>query len=226
MKIGLLTVATGPYLKFIPALIESAREFLFPGHQVQPVIFSDSNTSGVSGVRLVTWLHRPWPDGTLYRYHAYWQARGIFGDFDFLLACDADMRFVSEVNSDIIDDLVGTQHPGFVEKRGSYEDRQESTAFVASDEGKTYFCGGFVGGRPMHFLSMARTIARSIDADKANNLIAVWHDESHLNRYFIDNPPTKVLSPAYCTPEGCDWFTPTEPAKVLALAKDHGKLQK
>ena len=37
----------------------------------------------------------------------------------------------------------------------------------------------------------------------------------------IDRPPATVLSPAYCTPEGCDWFTPTEPARVLALAKNH-----
>lgn len=225
MKIGLLTVATGPYIKFVSPLIESARKYLLSGHEIEPVVFTDA-TIPQGKFRVHYWPHRPWPDGTLLRYHAYWGARGVLTSFDFLIACDADMRFVGEVGEEIVTDLFGTQHPGFTDKRGSYETRPGSTAFVGQGEGRTYFCGGFVGGRPMQFLSMARTIAHCIDADKTHNLIAVWHDESHLNRYFIDNPPLKVLSTAYCTPEDCDWFTPTEPAKVLALSKDHGKLQK
>ena len=32
---------------------------------------------------------------------------------------------------------------------------------------------------------------------KRLNYIARWHDESHLNRYFTDNLPTKLLSPEY-----------------------------
>ena len=49
---------------------------------------------------------------------------------------------------------------------------------------------------------MALTIERNIKKDmKEHRYIAVWHDESHLNRYLIDHPPTKLLSPEYlCTP--------------------------
>ena len=45
-----------------------------------------------------------------------------------------------------------------------------------------------------------------------------WHHESHLNRYFIDNPPTIMLSPEYCYPE--NWDIPFK-KRLLALDKNH-----
>ncbi len=45
---------------------------------------------------------------------------------------------------------------------------------------------------------MSQAIETNIDSDLNKGIIAVWHDESHLNRYFIDHPPTKILCPSYC----------------------------
>ncbi len=104
---------------------------------------------------------------------------------DYLFACDADMLFVDYVGDEIMGDLVATQHPGFTKKRGTYEYRQDSTAYVAPDEGECYFAGGFYGGKKEAFLTMMRGLVNNIQIDLDNDLIAVWHDESHLNRYFI-----------------------------------------
>ena len=174
------------------------------------------------GVTLRRWAHRPWPDGTLLRYHAYWGAREALQQCcDYILAMDADMLFVGPVGTEVLSDLTATQHPGFVDERGTYETRPELKAYVGPQEGRRYDRGAFVGGRTAEFLDLARRIRRAIDLDRSEGLVAVWHYESHLNRQLIDRPPAKVLSPAYCTPEGCDWFTPTEPARVLALAENH-----
>lgn len=224
MKVALLIVATGKYDKFVSPLLTSVGLYFFKGHEVEPVVFT--NSERINGARVIRWPHRPWPDGTLLRYHAYWRAREIISEYDFVMASDADMRFVDDVGEEIVEELVATQHPGFLGKRGSYEGRRNSTAFVASNENGDYYCGGFIGGKPPFFLKMAQTIARSIDVDKSNGLIAEWHDESHLNRYLMNHPPTRVLSPAYCTPQGARWFTPTEPAKLMALAKDHANLRR
>jgi histo-blood group ABO system transferase len=223
MIVGLCIAATGKYAQFVPPLLESAKTFLLPGHEVRPFVFTDAPE--IPGATVVAWSHRPWPDGTLRRYHAYWNARGALQNCDYVLAMDADMRFVGPVGSEVLSDRMATQHPGFVSKRGTYETRPESKAYVGPQEGRRYYCGGFVGGRVDEFLSLSRRISQAVDVDQRAGLVAVWHDESHLNRQMIDTPPTKVLSPAYCTPEGCDWFTPTEPAKVLALAKNHSEFQ-
>jgi len=224
MKVALLIVATGYYDKFISPLLTTAGLYFFKGHDVEPIIFTDS--SKINDARIIPCPHRPWPYGTLMRYHYYWQAREIIKEYDFVMACDADMRFVGEVGEEIVGELVATQHPGFRDKRGTYEQRRSSTAFVAPNENGDYYCGAFIGGRPSFFLKMVQTIVRNIDIDTHNGLIAEWHDESHLNRYLMNHAPDRVLSTAYCTPQGADWFTPTEPAKLMALAKDHAKLRR
>ena len=44
-------------------------------------------------------------------------------------------------------------------------------------------------------------------------MVAVWHDESHLNRYIIGREDVKVLPPCYGFPEG--WDLPYEPTMLL-----------
>lgn len=225
MKVGLLVVATGRYAAFVPPLLESARRWLLPGWEQRALVFTDA--VGVPGATVRPWPHRKWPHGTLMRHHAYMGAAPLLlrQGADFLIAMDADMRFVGPVGEEVVSDLTATLHPGFVGKRGSYESNPQSVAYVALHEGARYYCGGFLGGRPGHLLGLSQRIARGVDADRARGLVAEWHDESHLNRQLIDTPPARTLPPAYCTPEGCDWFVPAEPARVLALAKPHAQLR-
>jgi len=225
MKVALLIVATGRYAEFVPPLLASARQFLLPGWEQHPLVFTDAKA--IPGATVRPWPHRKWPHGTLMRHHAYVStAPFLLRDRpDFLLAMDADMRFVGPVGEEIISDVTATLHPGFVGKRGSYEAHPQSAAYVGPNEGARYYCGGFLGGRPGPFLDLARRIAYGVDADRRRGFTAEWHDEAHLNRQLIGTPPTRTLSTAYCTPEGCAWFTPTEPARVLALLKPAAELR-
>lgn len=192
LRVGLLCIATSDYLGWAARMVESAQVHLLPGHELHPFVFSDGH---LGRSRL------GFPGATLYRYHVFAEHRRWLEQLDYLFYCDADMLFVDTVGEEILGRLTGTQHPGYVGVRGPYEDRPESAACVGAHEGVEYFCGGFNGGEAGAFLELAETLAARIDRDDAAGITAVWHDESHLNRYFVDTPPETVLSPSYTYPE-------------------------
>jgi len=253
-KIGLLVIATGKYLEFVPPLYQSAKRFFFTGHSVEFFLFTNHSSADYSleskDVTRIGIKDEPWPYPTLKRYNYFTEHRDCFSDLDFLFYCDADMRFVAAVGEEILPNeserLVGVEHPGFClmprpkskldqmlkrcslpyrtvckRLRGTYEINPVSLACVAEGEGEIYYCGGFNGGRKDDFIKMSETINQNIEKDTSKGHIAIWHDESHLNRYFIDNPP-KTLTPAYCYPES--WVLPFE-KRIVALDKDHDEMR-
>ena len=141
---------------------------------------------------------------------------------DYLYYCDADMLFVGDVGDEILSDRVATVHPGYLGKRGTPETNPESSACVHDYEPLIYFAGGFNGGARDEYLRMANTLSHNILDDYRKGIIAVWYDESHLNRYFINFRPTRMLSPSYCYPES--WSLPFE-KKLLALDKNHEEVR-
>ena len=52
------------------------------------------------------------------------------------------------------------------------------------------------GGETQAYLEMCRQLVKNIYKDKKQNIIAKWHDESHLNYYIVDKNPL-ILSPNY-----------------------------
>ena len=64
----------------------------------------------------------------------------------------------------------------------------QSRAYLAASAARLcYFAGGFLGGRTPEFVHLARAIRAAVDADDARELVAVWHDESHLNKYLAQH---------------------------------------
>jgi len=226
MNVGLLIIATGKYGSFVQPLLSSARKHFLKDHKVTYYIFTDdvSILSATDGdIVPVFKEHKPWPHATLSRYETFYNSSELLSKEDYLFYCDADMRFASTVGDEILGDRVATIHPGFVGKRGTPETRKESLACVTPQEEMTYFAGGFNGGTSENFLQMSKSIAKNINIDMENDIIAIWHDESHMNRYFIDNIPTNILSPSYCYPES--WDLPYE-RKLLALDKNHTEIRR
>lgn len=221
-NVGLLVVATGKYIQFVKPLIESAEKHFCKNHRVTYFVFTDQDPISLPHTVYVFQERLGWPFDTMNRYHVYYAHREIFREQDYLFASDADMLFVDEVGDEILGERVATLHPGFVKKRGTYERRSDSRACVQEGEGSYYFAGGFYGGTQAAFLHILKTNIESIDDDLNREVIAIWHDESHWNRYCIDYPPTVVLSPSYCYPE--NWNLPYL-KKLLALDKDHAKIR-
>lgn len=230
---GLLLIATGPsYMDYIRPLLASAKEY-FVEHT--PILWTDTHLRLTE--RQFHLADQGYPNTTLRRYHTFLEHAEMLREFDQLFYCDIDMKFVAPITGEEIfsDGITATTHPGFarerrdlrsgdwVSNRGTPERRAQSTAYIGPFEDNKYFCGGFNGGDAKAYLRMADTIRWNIDADKRNDIIAKWHDESHLNRYLYNNPPAKVLTPSFCYPEDYDggygWGINEFEPKLIALDK-------
>lgn len=210
-RVALVTVASGErYVQYAEQMLASAEKYFFADGGDRDLVMLEGCEE--------------WPAATMERYHVIVENAERLADATHVFHLDADMLFVSPVGPAILAPLVGTAHPGYVGRRGTYEERRESAAYVAPGEGAVYYCGGFVGGERTEFLRLANAIRTSVDRDAKQGIIARWHDESHLNRYLVDRPPDLTLSPSYCYPANAHryirrvWPERYEP-KILALDK-------
>ena len=133
-------------------------------------------------------------------------------NFDFVASINVNTLFLGKIGVEILDDLVAVRHPGFPANHpGPYEQSQKySKAFVKNGDGKNYFTSTFWLANVKMAEHLIKSLSNAIQIDFDNQIIASWRDESHLNRFLIDNEPTKILNPPFYFP-----FT----WKGLSLAK-------
>jgi histo-blood group ABO system transferase len=229
IKVGLIIISTNKYIDMGIDSLVSALKYFCPNMNTrfffitdQPSKLKDINDKRVT---IIYQEHEDWPGPTLKRYHYFLKNEQVFEEVDYLYYVDSDMKFVDYIGNEILGELVATDHPAFFNKSRinyTYETNPKSTAYIKPDEGTKYFIGSFQGGSTTKFIDMSKKIARNVDVDLQNKIIAKWHDESHFNRYLVDNPPTHILPPLYSYPEKSQNVRncPGSP-KILALPKDH-----
>lgn len=221
---ALLVIATNKYLPYADRLWESVKRFM---PDTRLFLFTNQRSSSSSlpqNERVYYVDHEPWPGVTLHRYRTILTAADEIAKCDYAYYCDADMLFTDHVGDEIHGHLVATIHPGFNgHPRASYtyEQNPASRACVPPDQGVYYFAGGFQGGASKSYLRACETMAARIEDDERRGIVACWHDESHWNRYCIDHPPDKILSPLYCSPDS--WGVPGR--KIVALDKNHSEIR-
>lgn len=193
--LGVIITATGPetYTNFACNLVNAMRHF-FPAHE--PLLFTNQKLP----VR-ATFIDHPdlgWPRASLMRYHYILKQEKLLRDFKMLLYLDADMLPVTAVSMEELDTpgLLAVLHPGF--PANAFCRNPLSTSCVVGDP--PYYQGCLQGGETNAFLEMCRVLARNIDDDDANGVVASNYDESHLNWYLTKHPPSRILSGAFAFP--------------------------
>lgn len=218
MKVGFLVTATGKYIRYAAPLVASAKLHL-KGMEPQFYVFTDSLVDG--DYARIPVVAEPWPFSTAKRSSYYLRSFHVYDDCDYAFALDADALFVGEVGQEILGKTVAVSHPGFYSKpvqRFTYERREISSACIPDGQGSRYYAGFMYGGERDSFTEILKGLVANSEKDFQRGIMAIWHDESYLNRCLLDNPPEKVLTPAYCYPE--ELSLPFE-KKILALRKDH-----
>ncbi len=239
MKVAIIFIGTFKYLDFLPKYYESSEKHLFPGVEKQYFVFTDGDLGGElpDNITVVPQEHLPFPYITLYRFDIIKRSMDSIGEYDYLLFMDADTQVVSNIECEDMFDpkkpLMGVQHPchllGMDPHKnfpGAFETNPASLCHVTvSDDTSMYWQACVWGGRMDYITKLIDTLDYRVKADDSNGIVAVWHDESHINKYFIENKTlVNTLDSCYAHPEVFDSLMEDEP-KIVHLAKENSKYQ-
>jgi predicted SAM-dependent methyltransferase len=227
MKIAILYICTGKYTIFWDTFYRSAEQFFLPNADKNYFVFTDDPVIPDNGtVFRIEQANLGWPGNTIYRYRLFWSIRSRLDSYDYIFFFNANSEFAAVIGEEILptkeEGIVVVQHPGFFDKRPdefTYERNKESKAAIPFGEGKHYICGGVNGGRTNAYLDLINTLRIAIEEDNKKNITAIWHDESHINKYIIDHK-YKLLTPSFCYPEG--WNIPFEKVILIRDKNRHG----
>lgn len=237
-SVGLMLIATGKYYTFLQGIIASAdKYFLNENCDVTYYVFSD-NQNMIHSSRNVVFLpieHKPFPYASMDRFKHFTRYADKLGKEDYLYYVDVDCLFVDNISSnEIFGNLVGVRHCGFINSIGTFETNQQSVLYVGDDypkKYKYYFGGGFSGGKSENYLQLAQWCNEMIARDLSHDIMPLWHDETALNRYFLDNEPDVILTPSFHYPQGDierykrEWLPQTFDPKILLLDKNHMEIR-
>jgi len=210
-NILLNVIATNKYVHFLDGIIESSTSFLFNESSLTILVHTNMDISNIQDrysknkVNVIRNPidHEPWPFTTLKRFHYFLSAEDIMKGYDYSFYIDVDSLFSGKISESIlpVDGMIGTIHPCLFDGPGTPDRNPNSTAFIPIGSNNRYFCGGFFGGSTDAFLETSRRIKSNIERDLENSVMAIWHDESHLNKYFFENPPAVVLDNHFAAAE-------------------------
>lgn len=80
---------------------------------------------------------------------------------------------------------------------GSWEVNILSSAYVPRINRLTYVCGGTWLGTRKEFIDLVKELEDSVKNDELKGIVAIWHDESHLNKWASRNSYIR-LTPEFC----------------------------
>ena len=158
-------------------------------------------------------------------------------DYDWIIFLDADAFVVDTVKAEEFfthKPFIGVHHPCHYLKMephnefpGAFEtDTNSHAAIKETDDTSVYFQGCLWGGRVPEVLDMMKELDRRTQDDLRNDVIAKWHDESQMNKFFAERrSKVHVLHPAYAFPEDFSSHCQFEP-KIVHLSKDNSQYHK
>lgn len=185
------------------------------------VFTDDDQILNKENIKVIFRSPRGFPMDSLMRFEMFIQIEEYLKTFDYIFFFNSNMTFLEPIGHEILPDcskseLVGVLHPGYFNKSPlwfPYERNRRSLAFISSrNKELVYYMGCLFGGTSCAFLELCYSCDKWIKYDQANGLMAIYHDESYLNKYFNDRKVFK-LNPGYSFPEG--WKLPFTPKILL-----------
>jgi hypothetical protein len=207
MKIAILTIATNNYRSLLCDLIESIDKSFLTDIEKDIFTFSDENVyhSKENNIIFNKIEHEPWPFITLNRFKFFNSKIEELAKYDYIIYMDCDLFVNTEIDTIPNTSLFGVSHPTniFDNSFWTTEKNPKSTAYLPFKTDKPYLQGCLWGGKSSNVCDLIKTLEENINTDLQNDIIASWHDESHLNKYFsnISMDEMTILDARYAYPE-------------------------
>ena len=235
MKVAIVFIGTGRYINFLPKYYENIEKHFLPKSEKTILVFTDGELNETpDNVRVYHQEHLDWPYITLKRFGTINKARQAIEDNDYLVFIDADALVVADVTEEEFftdKPYFGVHHPchalgmpPHTEYPGAFEtDKRSRAAITEEDDTSIYYQGCLWGGKVPEVLDMIDELDSRVEEDLSNDVIAQWHDESQLNKFYIENKDeVNTLGPEYAYPECFADHCNFDP-KIVHLAKENSK---
>ncbi|XP_069775102.1 alpha-1,3-galactosyltransferase 2-like isoform X2 [Narcine bancroftii] len=235
--IGLTVFAVGNYLDlYLERFLLSADEHFMPGFPVIYYVFVDDLaklkqiTPKLSGRGKVQDLkvekHRRWQDNSMFRMKLIKELieTHVKNEANYIFCFDVDQHFNGRFGTEALSESVALLHAWFYRKLKffyTYESNPLSSAYIES-KGDFYYHAAVFGGTWQSVRNLTERCHHGIMKDKQRNVEALWHDESHLNKYYWLHKPTKILSPEYCWDKKIGWRRDIHVFRLLWVKKQYG----
>ena len=211
INVAILHICLGKYDIFWKDFYTTYEQNFLPREKKHYYVITDSEQLAWgenNNVTIVPWEKRGWPKDTMLRFEAFLSLQHELMAYDYVFWANANTRCIARVGREILPNednggLTCVKHPYYAlgcPTKYTYERNSNSTAYIPMGEGKAYVAGGFYGGTPGAFLKLCHCCYDNQQEDAKRGIIAVWHDESHLNKYILTKTPL-ILPDAYMWPE-------------------------
>lgn len=226
MKVGILYICTGRYIVFWEEFYKSCQKYFLSDSECvkQYYVFTDVDKIYQEDVDVN--IHRfyqealPWPDIALKRYEIFLKIKDILiRDTDYVFFFNGNSLFLDYI---VWPEIAPNEQQGFLlslswncyddNRKFPYDRNIYSTACIPYGKGNIYYQSGITGGRTREYVNLLQECKEQTDIDYFNKVTAVYHDESHLNKFLLDRK-IKVLSTNYGRPE--EWETPQYPKMIF-----------
>jgi hypothetical protein len=235
IKIGITYICTGKYNIFWDKFYKSAEKYLFTDTKFEKHYFVittyDINTYSNNNIKVIKQPEEVYPYATLKKFYYMLLFENELKDMDYIYYFNSNSIFANYVDTDILPDdnsqIVVMKHPflSIYLIDNGYERNPKSTAYIPEGNKtlKYYCCGGIIGGHSKEFLPALREMENNIEIDLKNNIVAKWHDESHLNKYMLTHPYKMIMSPGYCYMEMYKKYIYVEKYDIKIIIADKNK---
>lgn len=236
-SVALTVFAVGRYLDaYLGTFLNSSEQHFMLGLPVTYYIFTDTpeNVPAISlgPQRSIKSIkvdrHSRWQDVSMMRMKSISDIieSEIRHHFTHVFCLDVDQQFVGRFGSEALGDSVALLHAYYYrlpKNMYTYDHNPSSKAYM--ETGDFYYHAAVFGGTWENVKAISEACFQSIMEDKENGVEALWHDESHLNKYFWLHKPSRILSPEYCFDDRIGHTTDIRVKRLLWAPKDYEHLR-